>query len=467
MTDDRELSALMRDGMAAQAREISASSAFTDQLIRSSMQADDRAGRGWRNWMLPLAAAVLVALLVSSALVGGKLLHASQHQPSPPLGLQPTSSAPSTPKSSPTPTGSPSPSSAPTTAPAGPVGPSGGPVPAGFRAVDLTWISQDQGWALGTAPCGTPPCTSIVRTSDGGTHWVGIPAPVAGLTEASDCATNQACITGLRFANSQVGYAYGPSALFMTTDAGQHWQRQPIIGANGLEVADGMVVRVSSRCLPGCDFTVERSVVGSTSWQSVPLPAGGQTSGAQLARSGNVVALLTEGHIAGGAQPATSVLFTSTTGGVSWISRGEPCPQTSVEYDSTEVSVGSDGSISVLCAARDHSQVNFTMTSTDGGAHFGTTQHNLGAAFATDFGTASRSVQLVSMDVLYLSTDGGNTWGRVDKLPGGGPLTAIYIGFESGTVGRVLDVDANAAFGTDRVWTTTDGGRSWTMHTFR
>jgi photosystem II stability/assembly factor-like uncharacterized protein len=460
MTDDRELSAVLRDGMAAQAREISASSAFTEQLIRTSVQAEDRAGRGWRNWMLPLAAAVLVAFLVSSALIGGKLLHASRHQSNGPLGPQPTSSAPSTPK--PSPTGSSSPSSAPTTAPAGPVGPSGGPVPAGFRAVDLTWVSLDQGWALGTAPCGNPPCTSIVRTTDGGRHWVGIPAPVAGLAEASDCTGDQACVSGLRFANSQVGYAYGPSALFMTTDAGQHWQRQSLAGASGLEVADGIVVRVSSKCLPGCDFTVERSVVGSTSWQSVPLPAGGQTSGAQLARAGNLVALLTEGHIAGGAQHATSVLLTSTTGGVSWTARGEPCPQGSSEYDSTAVSTAADGSITVLCSSRDAQQAHFTMTSTDGGGHFVRAPQSLGASNSSAIGTASRSVQLVSLDALYRSTDGGSSWQRVS-----GPAGASYIGFESDTVGRVLaQTPGSTTYGADQVWTTTDAGRSWTAHSF-
>jgi photosystem II stability/assembly factor-like uncharacterized protein len=339
-------------------------------------------------------------------------------------------------------------------------------VPAGFRAVDLTWVSLDEGWALGTAPCGTPPCTSVLHTTDGGQHWTGTPAPVAGLAEASDCIANQACVSGLRFANSHIGYAYGPNALFMTTDAGQHWQRQSLAGASGLEVADGIVVRVSSKCLPGCDFTVERSAVGSTTWQSVPLPTGGQTSGAQLSRAGNLVALLTEGHIAGGAQHATSVLFTSTNGGVSWTARGEPCPQGSTEYDSTAVSTASDGSITVLCAPRDGHQVHFTMTSTDGGGHFGSTLHNLGSAISTVLGTASRSVQLVSMDALYLSTDGGNNWRRVDKLPGGGPLQASFIGFESDTVGRVLEPDADATFGASRVWTTTDAGRSWTVRSF-
>jgi hypothetical protein len=46
---------------------------------------------------------------------------------------------------------------------------------------DLTFVSDDQGWALGTAPCSSNPCTSLVRTSDGGRSWVGIRPPVVGL----------------------------------------------------------------------------------------------------------------------------------------------------------------------------------------------------------------------------------------------------------------------------------------------
>ncbi len=56
-------------------------------------------------------------------------------------------------------------------------GPPGGPVPKGFVAKDLTFVSTRTGWLLGTAPCTVAPCTSIVRTIDSGRTWIGIPAP--------------------------------------------------------------------------------------------------------------------------------------------------------------------------------------------------------------------------------------------------------------------------------------------------
>ena len=52
-----------------------------------------------------------------------------------------------------------------------------GPVPRGFEPVSMTFVSGSDGWVLGTAPCTHKPRTSIVRTTDGGRSWAGIPAP--------------------------------------------------------------------------------------------------------------------------------------------------------------------------------------------------------------------------------------------------------------------------------------------------
>src|SRR5689334_22044197 len=79
--------------------------------------------------------------------------------------------------------------------PAGGGATKGGPVPKGFVAHDLTFVSANEGWLLGTAPCSTKPCTSIVHTTDGGKTWAGIPAPKAELEAngQNSCAGSGPC----------------------------------------------------------------------------------------------------------------------------------------------------------------------------------------------------------------------------------------------------------------------------------
>ena len=50
-------------------------------------------------------------------------------------------------------------------------------VPLGFRPMSVTFVSADQGWVLGSAPCSTGRCPVIAHTLDGGRTWSTIPAP--------------------------------------------------------------------------------------------------------------------------------------------------------------------------------------------------------------------------------------------------------------------------------------------------
>ena len=50
--------------------------------------------------------------------------------------------------------------------------------------------------------------------------------------ETGGCATR--CVQHIRFATDQIGYAFGPHALLMTTDGGLDWTPQSG-GADALE----------------------------------------------------------------------------------------------------------------------------------------------------------------------------------------------------------------------------------------
>jgi len=89
-----------------------------------------------------------------------------------------------------------------------------GPVPAGFGATSVTFVSADEAFVLGTAPCAHAPCTSIVRTLDRGASWADL-----GFTTATDGVV----VHGP--ANGDGNSTGRPGQLFLTSDGGTTWQQ--------------------------------------------------------------------------------------------------------------------------------------------------------------------------------------------------------------------------------------------------
>src|SRR5580692_12545384 len=141
--------------------------------------------------------------------------------------------------------------------------PAAGPVPAGFQPDSFTFVSANDGWVLGTAPCTHKPCTSVVRTTNGGRSWVGIPAPLLGLSSFE----GQPGLDRIRFADTRDGFAYG-SQLWVTHNGGARWARvRQVPGYIGdLEASDGVVYADS---IKSDRITVYRSPAGANSWHRV------------------------------------------------------------------------------------------------------------------------------------------------------------------------------------------------------
>ena len=333
----------------------------------------------------------------------------------------------------------------------------------GFLVADVTFVGA-QGWALGTVGCtrSSGRCTALAHSTDNGRTWHSItPPPVTAQIPGVDTGgCGSVCASSLRFATPAVGYVFSggsSGALFMTTDGGHHWRRQAG-DADALESLDGNVLRVSDAGCdpPGCRYTVQVSAIGSASWAPVALPGAGASAavGVVLARSGSHAYLLGTGHVAGGAQHATSTLWSSADDGRHWTNRGEPCPQGATEVDSTALTTAPDGTVVVLCRNRVTGR-QFVALSSDGGAHFTVgAKQALGAAAAVIGAGSARDV-LASSDDTYRSTDGGRHFVRLDAEGGSSPGELSWLGFASPTVAHAISVDRRT------IWLTTDGGLTW------
>jgi photosystem II stability/assembly factor-like uncharacterized protein len=111
---------------------------------------------------------------------------------------------------------------------------------------DVSFVSADQGWALGSG--------ELVTTTDGGARWTRLPGPPAGAAH-------------IRFASPQVGYAWTTTgSLWITTDGAASWQPGGLSQVVSLETAAGWVWSIAgAQPYPN----IWRAPVGSTAWANL------------------------------------------------------------------------------------------------------------------------------------------------------------------------------------------------------
>ncbi len=219
-----------------------------------------------------------------------------------------------------------------------------GVLPAGFAAQSLTWTSPKDGWALGNAQCGNETCTTVIRTTDGGTKWTTV-----GTIDAPIREHKPSGVTGIRFADGQHGWAFGPS-LQVSDDRGATWDPAAIPGG-GLQVlalvADPQVAyAVVSPCGPRARRCHHRA----TLWRTSPGSGGWDQVSLKLERAG-VVSLALHGTVAYVAMqsyaPDPGVFF-ATTDGADWSPRPNPC-RVDLSYAIVDVAPISDAGVAILC----------------------------------------------------------------------------------------------------------------------
>jgi len=346
-----------------------------------------------------------------------------------------------------TPTTTPAPAT--TAVPVEPSGPPGGPVPAGFGAISVTFVSLRTGWVLGTAPCSTPPCTSILRTRDGGQSWVGVPAPP---TELAFDQPTRSGVSRIRFADADNGWVFGPE-LWTTHDAGGSWARTSLPGVGeGSEVLDleAAAGRVHAVVLTNRGIVILSSPVGADAWQASPTVV---PIGAGPVPGGDIGWMFEVDRVVGGGARLT---------GGAWVPWPPPC-------------VGAGGAAFLAASAADHlvavcdeGQWNDrpravrAYESTDGGASFAPICAPVPLAGAAAVGAAGVGSTVVAGSdssgaaLLVATFDGGSTWSEVYRGPRGG---WDEIGFTSPSQGVAVAGEDGSAVGP--LLMTLDGGHTW------
>ena len=370
----------------------------------------------------------------------------------------------------------PGPSGTPVSAAGGSAGALAGSPLSGLFLMDLTWVSDQHGWALAAAPCGRGLCPRLATTTDGGRSWTELPAPpgrVAGPDGSADCV-RVACVSQVRFATATVGYLFGP-ALFQTSDGGRSWRRVPGRPVEALEPSAGTVVRVEydhTGCPGPCDRTVQEATAGSAAWHTmlrIPAAAAADGVAAQLVRQGtSVIYIPVYGHVAGGAGQAHTVIFRSTDGGTTWQRLADPCGGTGLdEHDTSGLAAAPGGFAAVLCPPRSGTGTTFVRTSADNGSSWGpprlvpaAMEHRVIAAASAAHlvvATGGETGEGPFRYELLASGDGGLHWStavsgtaRLDRRA----PAAAFLGFEDAKVGRWISDPHD-------IWTTRDGGQHW------
>ena len=303
-----------------------------------------------------------------------------------------------------------------------------GPVPPGFGAESFTATGASTWWLLGSAPCSAPPCTSILRTDNGGDSFVGTPAP---RTEK---------VSQLRFANAADGFAYD-SQLWVTHDAGATWHQVRLGGAvTELATAGGFAYALVRFGHKGAG-RLERAPLGSDTWTK--LPAAGSAYAGLWAHGHDVLV-----GTGGGAAVALS-----HNAGVSFSQAASPSKGLPCDFEEP-----GGGVVWAHCATGTESA---TWRSTNSAASFQAV-HGPSLPNSALFAAASPTTAVLGATTLDRTTDGGAHYAPVRGV--GGVTAWQYLGFTNPTHGVAIGyVGSSPTPANERLYITTDGGASYRL----
>jgi len=306
-------------------------------------------------------------------------------------------------------------------------------------------VSLDEWWLLGSARCLTGPgiCGAIVRTTDGGSSFAGIPSPPVSAND----------VTQLRYANALDGYAFDPE-LWATTNGGTSWARIAAPGAvTELAAADGEAYALACATASSSCQSMEllRSSVGSLSWRPVSTPTA-LGDGSQFAVSGPDLYVLT------GSEPPLVLLFSSDKG-AAFSKRADPCRADL----GGRLTAAADGSPTLWAACPTGTEATAELSSNGGATWREAEPIEAGFPNSLQLAAASSSVALAwprgenePPAALDRTTNGGKSYSAVLSSA----WRVSWAGFSDTTRAYALVTPSGSTAPTD-LFESTDSGATW------
>jgi len=338
-------------------------------------------------------------------------------------------------------------------------------LPAGFHAESMSWVTQKQGFLLGSGPCGSNTCTTVLTTTNGGGRW-----RTMGTIDASMTLEDAAGVTQLRFADAQNGWAFEPG-LQVTTDGGTSWQSETIPGGGhlvlGMAADAEAAYLLSSPCqlnrLCHQPLTLWRTTPGSGVWTQVPvtLPVFFGFNEASLAVKGTVayVAIPT-------IDSQDPDILDVTLDGQTWTTMPDPCSKPDNEYLASVAPI-SGTKVGLLC----QSDIGFGQAEKRAFRSMDAGQTTVAAGQLPLYGITSQLAAAPNGTLLaaessigswiYRNTQ-GRTWTTPEDLGDGGMGWNDPV-FTTNAIGFVIHgpFALCCAGGPGELWRTTDGGATW------
>ena len=357
-----------------------------------------------------------------------------------------------------------------TTAPRRPNPPKGSVVPSGFEPGSVSFVSRTTGFVLGVdSSCSADTCVALARSTDGGSSWVGLPAPNASyVAHGAPSTSSLRVVSEVRFADEFDGWVFGP-ALFATHDGGRTWQEIDLGGSVvSLGTSGGYVDAVVSPCSGEAEcagpLTLEQAPATGGAFTTVLTGLSTESSGvgfSYLSLHASVGFVILSGALR---SPPLLYATQNLANPHGWRAFRDPCASVVPSYLESIVTPNTTVLYSLCTGPGAAGSSDKSIVMTENGLSTVAGRAPSGGAGGVLAATSSGTLVLATASGaswLDRSTDGGRTWSTAETYDDGG-IGFNDLGFITNAQGTVVHgMPGPPANYKSQLLMTRDAGASW------